>query len=368
MEAKLHIPDERDCLSEFPHIHELFEQLPDPSLLLELRSGIIVTANAAVRDVLGYDPVSLAGRRVDSLAFPESCERESGVWIAVSGGDRLTDVDVDLIDRDGRKVETSVSSTIVRSPNGRALTRIAVFRDISRRRGREREMLADHSQLRVLAYELSVAEERERKRIASGLHDEIGQVLAIAKLKLGELNRSCGDAAAAAVINDVHALVDEASRAARTATFDLSCPVLQQLGLKAAIENLGSRMRRTSRLRVSFSSDIDELPFPAETAAILYRATRELLFNVDKHAHARTARIDMRRSGGQLLICIEDDGVGFEPREKPVHLSPRGGFGLISITAQMRGIGGDVDIASSPGGGTRIVLRVPVSVALSGLH
>jgi PAS domain S-box-containing protein len=360
MEAKVHDFDFTDEPLDFEHIRALYEQAPDAVVVLEPRSGTVMAANRAMRDLLGYEPHALAGRSVDRLAHPESRRCHADVWKAIACSTGLRDADVELISRDGRKVEASVSTSVVRDQRGAAISRVAVLRDISRRRCFEREMLADHGHLRALASELSAAEERERKRIASGLHDEIGQVLAIAKLKLGELSRLREATADSDVIEDIRGLVDEASRAARTATFDLSCPVLQQLGLAAAIENLGSRMRRTGQVQFSFSSDGGDLPFPAETLAVLYRATRELLFNVDKHAHACTAEVEMFRARNELVIRVRDDGVGFESGGTPVRLSPKGGFGLSSIAAQMRGIGGRLDIDSAPGAGTRVELRLPL--------
>ena len=141
MEAKLHILDEEDIFSELIHSPDIFERLPDVGLLLEPPLGTIVAANRAVRDTLGYDSTTLVGRSVESIAFPESRERQSDVWLALNSGDQVKDVDVDLAGRNGRRIETSVSSAFVRNVRGKAVVRVAIFRDISRRRRREREIL-----------------------------------------------------------------------------------------------------------------------------------------------------------------------------------------------------------------------------------
>src|SRR5690348_8923571 len=102
----------------------------------------------------------------------------------------------------------------------------------------EHDLAEQQRRLRTLALEICVAEERERRRIAAGLHDEIGQLLAVAKLKLGELDASMISAGDRELVADLKALLDHASRATRTATFELSSLVLHKLGLEAAIHSL----------------------------------------------------------------------------------------------------------------------------------
>jgi PAS domain S-box-containing protein len=345
------VVDSRNC----------YEQAPDIILFLEPETGTVLEANPAVHAVLGYAPESLVGRSVLTLAHPDTPEGGRDAWKALACCSELKDADIQIICKDGGEVEASASATTIRDHRGRAVSGLTIWRDISKRRQSERLMLADHDQLRVLAYELTVAEERERKRIASGLHDEIGQVLAIAKLKLGELGQLPVGSSGHALIENVRALVDEAARATRTATFDLSSPVLYQLGLEAAIESLGTRMEKPNGLRFQLDSDGRTPPFSEETLAVLFRVVRELLFNIYKHARARNARVRMQRTDEYLLIRVEDDGVGFQPVEASARFSPHGGFGLFSITAQMQGIGGRMDIHSALGGGTRVEITVPVA-------
>lgn len=363
MEATIRNFDCRDIVFEPLHLRALYAQAPDAIVVLAPSSGAVLGANQMVVGILGHDPEALLGHSIDTLAHPDARERDAGIWKAIVDGSTLGDEDVELIAEDGHKIEASVSASTIRDEHGEAISTITVWRDVSRRKRDERERLADQNQLRILAYELSVAEERERKRIATGLHDEIGQVLAITRLKLGELGRLRQDACDQVVLEDVRSLVDEASRAARTATFELSCPVLQQLGLEAAIENLGSRVRRLNQIEFHFSSDGEELPYAAETLAVLYRAARELLFNVCKHARAGNVWIRMHRVDEGFVIQIEDDGVGFEPGDTPARFSPSGGFGLFSVSAQMQGIGGRMEVVSRPGAGTRVELHLPRVVA-----
>lgn len=216
------------------------------------------------------------------------------------------------------------------------------------------------SSLRTLAYEITVAEARERERIALGLHDEIGQFLTLARLKLGELRQHAGAGAGQVLLEDIGTLLAQASRATRSATFDLSSPVLR-LGLEQALRSLAERLARDSRLAVDF--DCMDVPqaLPEAVLAVVFRAVRELCLNVQKHAQARQVGIATCCDATSLRICVSDDGIGFSTAQVSRGFSRSGGFGLASTRVQMQAIGGRLDIATLAGQGTRATLVLPLA-------
>ncbi len=226
-------------------------------------------------------------------------------------------------------------------------------------------------QLRMLAYEVTVAEARERERIALGLHDDIGQVLAIVALKLDAL-RHAGDASDAqergVQLLQMRELVGQALQATRSATFDLSSPVLQQLGLQAAIESLVPRTERLAGIKVTLHGELPALPLPQQVQAVVFRVLRELLANMSKHARAREARITLDADAERLLIVLADDGVGFDADRPRVGFGPHGGYGLFSAEAQIQAVGGRLEIASAPGRGTRATIVLPLQPAATEAH
>jgi signal transduction histidine kinase len=235
---------------------------------------------------------------------------------------------------------------------------------VLRTRGTDRRVGAeaqahDMARLKGLLYAISVAEERERRRIAAGLHDELGQLLAIAKLKLGRLGATDDAADRAQLTTDLGVLIDQASRAARASTFELSSPVLQQFGLDAAIESLGERMQRMAGLAFRFDTDGVPCTLPDDVPVVLLRVVRELLFNVQKHADAGAVSVKVRRADAACTIVVEDDGVGFDPCGVST-FTPAGGYGLFSAQAQIESVGGRFAIGPRPGGGTRATLVVPL--------
>ncbi|CAN7749029.1 ATP-binding protein [Pseudorhodoferax sp. LjRoot39] len=215
------------------------------------------------------------------------------------------------------------------------------------------------NRLRTLAYEITIAEARERERIALGLHDDIGQFLTLARLKLGELRACVPGGAGEPLFDDIHALLAQAARATRSATFDLSSPVLR-LGLEQALHSLADRLARDSRLHVSFLCSVPPPALPEAVLAVVFRGVRELCLNVQKHAGAQRVDIAVRCEDGRLAIEVVDDGAGFVPAPRQ-QFSRAGGFGLASAQVQMLAIGGQLDICSVPGAGTRARILVPLA-------
>jgi signal transduction histidine kinase len=220
--------------------------------------------------------------------------------------------------------------------------------------------------LQTLAYELTVAEARERERIANGLHDSLGQLLAIAQFRLGELAAALEPAAGAPQArlahkaNELMALLAQASGETRRATFDLHSPLLRQLGLRAAIEGLGERLQRQSQLVVQVDGELDETSLAEPVQAVLLRIVRELLLNAYKHARATQVQVHLGADEtGRAQIRVCDDGCGFTRAPGGAGFSPEGGFGLASAEAQMQAIGGQLAVRSAPGQGAAVVLTLP---------
>ncbi len=155
-------------------------------------------------------------------------------------------------------------------------------------------------------------------------------------------------------------LIDEAVISTRSLTFELSPPILYELGLEAALEWLTEEMESKHGIHCRFEDSGQPKPLDHDIGVLLFQTVRELLVNVRKHARARNVEVSIKRSGANILIKVEDDGVGFDMKR----LCPRGGkpdgFGLFSIRERMRHVGGQVEIKSAPGQGTRVTVTAPL--------
>ena len=238
---------------------------------------------------------------------------------------------------------------------------LIIFRDITHRREAEVQLMAYQRQLQSLASELVLAEEKQRRYIAEGLHDDVGQLLAASKIKLGALEKSIGRKDVHPSIAEIRRLVEQAIQYVRTLTFELTPPVLYTLGFEAALEWLADRTSEQHGIRCDFETDGQPKVMSEEIQILLFRAVRELLNNTVKHAAARLAKISVEKANGSIRVFIEDDGIGFDPLQMKQDMGRRGGYGLFSIRERLNYLGGTVKIASGPGRGTRVELMAPLS-------
>jgi two-component system CheB/CheR fusion protein len=213
------------------------------------------------------------------------------------------------------------------------------------------------AQLRALAFELTRAEESERQAIARDLHDGLGQVLTVAKLRVVKLLDGHREEEAHRIVREVEELINQAQESIRSLAFQLSPAVLYELGLIPALEWLIEEMKKTYGLSVEFADDGALKPLSQASRAILFRAIRELLINVVKHSGASAARLAARRTGNELEIAVSDDGNGFALDQSG---QPTRGYGLTSVRERLSFIGGRVEIASEPGNGTDVTLIAPL--------
>lgn len=215
------------------------------------------------------------------------------------------------------------------------------------------------SRLRHLASELSLAEERERRRIATNLHDRIGQTLSICKLKLESLQETKPPNQYSGLIDEVRELLDQTIKDTRLLTFELSPPVLYMLGLEAALEGLASQMQDQHGILCDFEDYGKSAHLDDDVRAVLFQAVRELLFNVVKHAQADSVKVSIWKYDGEIRINVEDDGIGFDASQLSPQTYKADGFGLFIISERLNCIGGHLEINSEPGSGTLITLTAP---------
>jgi PAS domain S-box-containing protein len=215
-------------------------------------------------------------------------------------------------------------------------------------------------QLQALAAELVRAEQKERRRLAQILHDHLQQLLVGAKFQAGVIGAR---ASAADVRQDVQQLVetlDEAVRASRSLSADLSPPILHEKGLAAGLEWLGRQMHQKHGLMVEVETETAAEPIAEQVRLLLFEAVRELLLNVVKHALVDRAKVRLRTlQDGDLEVEVSDTGIGYNPLQVDTATPTTGGFGLFSIRERLGYLGGWMTIDAAPGRGSRFTLVAP---------
>jgi signal transduction histidine kinase len=259
---------------------------------------------------------------------------------------------------DGRLLTRSVRYAIERKHSEEQI--LALNADLEQR-VIERTAVAQHraDQLRALAAELTLTEQRERRRLAQVLHDHLQQLLVATRLKVGSLNRRLRDETLRPIVSQIDELLNDSLDASRSLTVDLSPPVLYDVGLGPALDWLARHMRSKHSLEVTVEADAEVPRLAEDTRILLFTAARELLNNVVEHAGAQRACVRMARSDGHVCVLVSDDGSGFDLARLKADGGHSGRFGLFSIRERVEMFGGCLTVDSALGKGTRVEIWVP---------
>ncbi len=235
---------------------------------------------------------------------------------------------------------------------------------------RTKDLMQSQNRLRAMATELNLAEQRERKRIATELHDHLQQTLALGRLIVGQGKRVAAAVPASLdVMMKLDDIFSEALTYTRTLVADLSPPVLRDHGLSAGLKWLGQYMKKHQITVTVTVPEKDDLKLPEDQAVLLFQSVRELLINSSKYAGTRQADVKLEGNDGQLRIEVSDQGIGFDLAAAAAAAAaaagtPSGGisskFGLFSIRERMLALGGSFGIESAPGKGTIATLVLPL--------
>lgn len=338
---------------------------------------LIVTGDAMIREVnlaaaalLGLDRKELLRRRFTQFVSLDDCDRWHRLFAEAMLCDERQTEELVVRHHDGFLFHAQLDCRRVASLDGGAPALRIVLTDISERKAMalslltsvsemaaevELQVLKRSAQLRALLADVTLAEERQRRDLAQNMHDNLGQLLAAARLKLSSLEP-------AKPLREVEALIEQADQAVRALTMQLSPPIPQTLGLGLgpALRWLADEMERVYGVLVRLHDDneADALVEPART--MMFRAVGELVTNVAKHARTKVADVSCACDGGRLTVTVSDDGCGFDACRVLDGL-PGAFGGLVRLRERFASIGCHMDIDSVPGDGTTVVLSVPIT-------
>ncbi len=214
-------------------------------------------------------------------------------------------------------------------------------------------------QLTNLSAKLLQAQETERRALSIELHDEVGQALSAVLVELKNLSiRLDGQPTAASRTNveAIKGLVEGTVRVVRNMALLLRPSMLDDLGLIPALRWQAREMSKRTPINVSVATELSDEELPDQYKTCLYRVVQEALHNCERHSHATTVRIRVHQQDGWLILRIQDDGVGFNPRQVK-------GLGLLGIEERVARLGGTFEIDSEPRGGTILKVELPAVAA-----
>jgi PAS domain S-box-containing protein len=309
----------------------------------------------------GLDPEEIIGTSFREHIHPADRDRVAAEFAETMATNYEFTSQFRLQTGDGVGVWMEDYGRVKRDDEGEVIGLTGILRDITERKQAEEKLMLQRTALRRLTFELSLAEERERRRIASGLHDQVGQNLVACGMRLMKLSDVELPPEVKAEIDQVNKLLEQTLQETRSLTFDLCSPVLYEMGLGAGLEELCEQLSRQCRAKVRFEfDDSADTKVDTDVAVVLYRAVQELLFNVRKHARATNVLVSGRIGPEKISVAVKDNGNGLPSRERiDGTLAHNGGFGLFNVRERIESMGGSMKVVSEPGQGVLVELEVP---------
>lgn len=354
----------------------LLAQTHDAVVVWRMGGGVIYW-NHGAEELYGWKVAEAAGRpihRLLSSALPLSEEEfhrqliENGRW---QGEIRQTTKDGQAVIVESRMVTLTeeFGCILVLETNRDVTERRAIHEKVCRLaeeledrvKDRTKELLQSQTLLRQLASELTIAEQRERRRLATDLHDYLAQLLVCARLKVAQSRGRMEDSEVESWLGESDDILQQALTYTRSLVAQLTPMALHEFGLAAALKWLADQMRQQYRLSVQV--DVQQgmsVTLPEDQSVLIFQSIRELLINVAKHARIDQAAVRMEQRDGRLVIAVIDEGLGSDTTTSPPPTSSK--FGLFSIGERMRALGGTFEFRSIHGKGTTATLTLPLPV------
>ncbi len=367
---------ERSLRDSERRMAQIIDFLPDATFAID-RDGRVIAWNRAIEELTGVKADSMLGKGnyeysfpfygtrkpilIDLVLRPEE-EHEKKYYFVCKEKDKLiVETNVPVAVNDQRLWLWGIASPIY-DQSGNVVGAIEAIRDITKQKEAQQTLRKSAEQIHNLNRKLLKAQESERQRISRYLHDRLANDLSVVKLGFETLfyNQPEVPDAICRKVSEFSAILQEAVSIVRDISYDLSPAGLEQLGLSRAVLRYCEDFSAKAGLNVDFASfGIDGLNLDFDMKINLYRVIQEGLNNIKKHAEAQNATIRLIASFPNILLRIEDDGKGFDTKQRMAATVEEKRMGLQSMKERIKLLDGTFRIHSQPGGGTRIFIEVP---------
>lgn len=337
---------------------QLAEHVRDIFWLLDVATKEVLYLNSAFSTVFRRPTKPVYDSRDEWLQAVHSDDRPKveSLHDSIAEGADGWDVEYRIVRPDGEVRWLHERAFPVASPGGSAFRIAGIAEDITPFKKSLEENQQYQKRLQELTRELDQAREKEQHRIAESLHDDVGQNLAVIRIRLGQLGKSLLPDQKQ-FLNETTELVQQTIDATRNLMVELSPAPLYELGFWPAVDRLANQVTAQSGIEVVCEDLCPETKVNLDTATVLFRIVRELLHNCVKHSETKQAVVRQFVEENQFVIQVEDNGTGFEP---PSKWSQASGLSLLMTHERAQSLGGELEIDSAPGHGTRISISAPL--------
>lgn len=320
------------------------------------------SVNQATCTLLEYEEDELIGKDMSFIVQQTDIIDSTG-YQALMSESPIANKEIDYVTRRGKRIPMLFSAAVLKNKEGKAEGMVCIARDITEQKRADEALRESEKELHYLSSQLLTAQEKERRRLSIELHDELGQSLMVLKLKLRSIREGLpsDQARLEAECDDLIRYINEMTENVRRISRDLSPSILENLGLSAAIRWLVDAFTEHSNIQCSLEMIEMNNLFPMEGQIILYRIIQECLTNIAKHAQSTMASIVIKKQDDRIFFCVEDNGNGFNTEEAFRKHPGKKGLGLATMYQRARMLGGNLDIWSQEGSGTKIAFTVPLA-------
>ncbi len=362
------------------------------AIIVRDAADFVTLWNTGAERIYGYAAEEMIGKSLE-IIIPENKRNEEKKLIRrARRGEHIRHFETERIRIDGQIIYMAISFSPLLDENSRVNALATIEHDITQRIEHEKKLYITkqnlekrvsertreiektnqtlkkeiqqrklfQDKLQTMTEALIQAEENQRREIASGLHDKIIQMLIFSNIKLNQLNGTIESESESEMIKEIQAHLDETIHELRSMTFELSPPVLYELGLIPALEWLSEKFEERTQIHCEFDDDNEDKPVHADIRNMLFRGVNELLNNAAKYAGAEHVYIRAKKEGETILIEVEDDGCGFDPAILNINMNTESSFGLFNLQERIRFLQGRFELKTKPGKGTCIRMSMPL--------
>lgn len=333
----------------------------DDAIITKDLNGIITSWNRGAEQIFGYTAEEAIGKSITMLMPEDRTDEEPEILNRIRNGERVDHYETVRCRKDGTRVNISLSVSPLYNESGQVVGASKIARDITERMRAYEAMRQKETMEHIIA-----AQEAERNRIARDLHDHLGQKVTGLRLMVGTLLEKCGGYGKQS--GELEGLKDLAAQIDQDVGFlswELRPTEIEVVGLPDAMNSFVREWSRQYKIKADFhyngqANEVAPPVLPREVETHLYRILQESLNNVLKYAEAQNVNVVLRVRPHDVMLTVEDDGVGFDLAETETKRQEgRNGFGLVGMSERAELMRGKLNIDTSPGRGTTLVISVP---------